>query len=183
MELIKKRFPARTEIVSLYGIVVFVVHSWSVSEFLFHLPSFVLKFSVGEILAILSYHLTFAFFESAIVCALLLLASGILPSNWIMNGFVYKCFIVILVATIGSIILQTRFNDGMLVIDPSRPCLLYVYASLLLLLLAGLIAAVQKMQGLQRLITTTVDQISVMLFVYLPLDAISIVVVAIKLIR
>ncbi len=180
---LKRRFPARNELLSLFGLVVFIVHSWSLTEFLFNLPSFLLKFRIGNVIAILSYHLTFALFESAIVCTLLLGVSVIFPSKWFTNGFVYKSFVIILIVSISAIITQKSFNDGVLIIDPSMPNLYILYIGALLVLLSGLLALVQRYSIMQRMITKLVDQISIMLFLYLPLDVIGIVIVATRLIR
>jgi len=180
---VKQRFPARNELMSLFSLVVFIVHSWSLTEFLFNLPSFLLKFRIGDVIAILSYHLTFALLESVIMCTLLLGVSSILPSKWLTNGFVYKSSVVILIVSIGAIITQKSFNDGVLIIDPSMPYLYFLYIGAFLLLLGGLLALVQRYSILQRMIIKLVDQTSIMLFLYLPLDVIGIVVVATRLIR
>jgi hypothetical protein len=182
LRLLKDRFPARKDLVGIFGIVVFIVHAWSIWQFLFYLPSFVLKYDAGEIIAIFFYHLTFAFLESLLVCGLLAILSAALPMGWLRNGFVHKAFLLILLAIAGSIALQKSMVDGLLVIDPSRPYIVYTGVAAGLLLVAFLILAA-RLDGVRQALDDLVDRFSVMLLLFLPLDAIAVAVVAIRLLR
>lgn len=165
------------------GVVVFVVHSWSVRGFLFNLPSFVLKYRPGEILAIFCYHMAFAFLESLVGSALLVVLAALLPSKWFRNGFAYNSFLLVLATVIGAIFLQNSFSYGEFAFDGSKAIALYEYVGIGLMLFVGLWIVVAKIGRVQRLIMFLVDQISVMLFIYLPLDAIGSLVVAVRLIH
>jgi hypothetical protein len=183
LQSVRMRFPAWHEIISVFGLVVFAVHGWSVWQFLYYLPSFILKYEIGEIVAIFSYQMTFAFLESMLVCGLLVLLSGLLPTAWFRIGFVHKAFLLFIFVAAGSIVLQNSFVDGLLILDTSQTRLMYIGTGLGLLLLLGLLVLVHKVIRLQKLLEFLVDQVSVMLFLFLPLDAIGLVVVTIRLLR
>jgi hypothetical protein len=183
MGILRKRFPIWNEILSVFGVVVFTVHSWSLREFLFRLPSFILKYSVSEISAVFFYHITFAFLESVIFCGTLVLISGILPSGWLRSGFVYKGFLFVLVAAAAAIILQRNFNDGVLTIDISMKYLFYLGVGGGAVLLIGLFVLAQKMTRLQKLIVSVADRVSIMLYLYIPLDFIGLLVIGYRLLR
>ena len=183
VSFLKKRFPARAEAVSIFGVVVFAVHSWSVYAFLFNLPSFVLKYRAGEIVAVFFYYMAFAFLESVVFSTVLVLAAAILPFAWIRQGFVYKGFLLLLAATVGAIALQNSFSFEIFEFDASNLGLLYERIGAGLMVFAVIWALTQKYAALQRFLADLVERISVMLFVYLPLDAVGLLVVAWRLLR
>jgi hypothetical protein len=180
---LKRRFPARAEAVSIFGVVVFAVHSWSVYGFLFNLPAFVLRYRAGEIVAVFFYHMAFAFLESVFFSALLVLVAALLPFAWIRKGFVYRGFLLLLAATVGAIALQNSFSFEIFEFDASNLGLLYERIGGGLILFAGTWALTQKYAGVQRFLGDLADRISIMLFVYLPLDAVGLLVVAWRLLR
>lgn len=180
--LLKARVPARGEIISVLGVVVFAVHSWSVREFLFHLPSLILKLPTGELLAIFCYHLAVAFIESATVTGLLVLLAALLPPSWLRNGFVHKGFLIALSAGVAAILLQHSFFYAGFAFEAPNTGALYERVALGLLLFMGSWMLVQSSAGLQWGIRSFVDRLSVMLLVYLPLDVIGLVVVTVRLI-
>src|ERR1700690_3428309 len=104
------RLPIKGEILSVFNVVLFVVFGWSVRGFLFVLPSFLLYFRLGDILAILFYMLGFALIESLFLTGGLLVGSLLLPAKWFKIGFGYKGFLIILVARMGLILFQCYFN-------------------------------------------------------------------------
>ena len=176
------RFPARKDLISVFGIVVFIVHAWSIWQFLFYLPSFVLKYDTGEIISVFFYHLTFAFLESILVCGMFAILSAALPMSWLRNGFAHKAFLLILFAIAASIALQKSMVDGLLVIDPSKPYLVYTGVVAGILLVTFLILAA-RLASFRIILDNLVDRFSVMLLLFLPLDAIAVVVVTIRLLR
>ncbi len=180
---LRNRLPAWNEIVSLSGVLVFVVHSWSVQAFLFNLPSFILKYRSLEVVAIFCYHMVFAFLETLLCAGLLVVLAGVLPSKWLRKGFVYKGFLIVLAAVIGAIFLQNSISYGEFAYAGSKAYLLYEYIGGGLIVFAGLWVLVAKVGRVQRWIVFLVDQISIMLFIYLPLDVIGLAVVAVRLIR
>lgn len=66
-----KKNTYRQEIAGIFSCVVFCVYSWLLLIFFWDLPSFLLKFTFGDIIGFLSYQLTYALFESAVTTLLI----------------------------------------------------------------------------------------------------------------
>jgi hypothetical protein len=96
---------------------------------------------------------------------------------------VYKGFLLLLAAAVGAIALQYSFSFEIFGFDPSNLGLLYERAGAGLILFAGMWALTQKYAGVQRFLVQLADRASIMLFVYLPLDAVGLLVVAWRLLR
>ena len=162
---------------------VFAVHSWSVRGFLYNVPSFVLRLTVAETFAIFCYHMAFALLETVICCAFLVALSALLPAAWLRDGFAYRGFLIILAAGILAIIMQFSFAYGEWRFETSDPLVLLASFSAGAVLFLMLYVLSHRVDRLQRFILFIVDQISVMMFIYLPLDAIALLVVAARLLR
>jgi hypothetical protein len=181
--VLRDRLPPWNQILSVLGVVVFAVHSWSVRGFLYNVPSFILKYRAGEIFVIFCYHMAFAFVESAVIAACLVALAGLLPLRWMRYAFVSKSFLLVLGASTAAIILQFNFAYGMFYPWTSNRLLLAAEVASGVLLSIGMYVWADRAARLQRLIESVVDQISIMLFIYLPLDAVGLAVVAWRLLR
>lgn len=67
--------------------------------------------------------MAFAFLESLLVTGVLVMLSAILPPKWLRDGFVFKGFILIGMATIAAIILQRTLQGEL----PSVPILTLIW--------------------------------------------------------
>lgn len=172
MNLIRNRLPSRSEIIAVFGVVVFACHSWTMLGFLNKLSSFLLYFSVGEILSIFAYMMSVALLESIAFTILLVLLSVILPASWLRDGFAYKGFVIVLIATAASILFQRFLPDD-------YPSTLMLAASTIvpLLLIVALIVVSHTFPRLRSLLLDIQDRISIMLFIYVPIGVLSLMVV------
>ncbi len=181
--IVANLLPPRQEIVGVLGVIVFAVHTWSIRGFLYSLPSFVLKYDAAEILVIFCYHMAFALLESVATLAGLLIVAAALPAEWLRNGFVPKGFVLVLAASTAAIYLQYSYVSDTFVFA-TGPISRYLPQ-----ILGGLILAVAlyvwtwRSARLQRWLTFLVDQISIMLFIYIPLDFVGLIVVAWRLVH
>lgn len=175
MNLIRNRLPSRSEIISVFGVVVFACHSWTMLGFLNKLSSFLLYFSVGEILSIFAYMMSVALLESIAVTILLVLLSGLLPSNWLRDGFAYKGFVIVVIATAASILFQKLLPD-----DYPSTLMLAVSALAPLILIVVLIGVGQSFPRLRSLLLDIQDRISIMLFIYVPIGILSLMIVVFR---
>jgi hypothetical protein len=175
LQILKNRFPHRSEIIAVLGVSVFVCHSWSIWNFLHELPSFLLYFRLVEISAVFAYMMAFAFMESLLVTAGLVLAGAILPSKWLRDGFAYKGFIFIVVGSIAAFVLQKNLRYEF----PSTQMLL-LNLVIPLILIGLFIAASHVMRPLQKVLLDIQDRISIMLYVYVPIGVVSLVVVVFR---
>ena len=177
-DFIKRRLPERSEIYAVLGVVVFVVHSWSVRGFLHEVPSFILYFKPGQILAVFAYMMAFALFESLLVTLGLSLLAFFLPVKWFKNGFIYKSFLTVLLGAVAMLWLENTImslNNKF----PPRDLLLTVAgvtfgAWVLLLLMFNFL------KPLQKAVLFISDRIGVLAYLYVPLGIVGFVVVLIR---
>ena len=118
--------------------------------------------------------MAFAFLESLLVTGVLVTLSAILPYNWLSDGFAYKGFIVIVMATVAAIILQ-RTMQGEL---PSLPILTLIWFTPLVWT-AVFIEWVQRKPRVRNVLINIAERISIMLFLYVPIGILSLIVVAV----
>lgn len=175
MGIFSRRLPARSEIVLVFGVAVFAIHSWSVREFLYKAPAFLLYYSVWEIFSVFSYMMAFALLESALLTLLLVVPAVVLPSRLLRDGFGYKGFLAILVASVLSIWFQGALSNQY----PPRSLLLTgggvaLGAFLLLVLLFHFIPFLQKAA------LAIADRLGIMAYLYVPLGLIGFLVVILR---
>ena len=170
---ISRRFPARSEIIPVLGAAVVACFSWTILNFINKLSSFILYFKLDEILAIFAYMMAFALLESLAFTALVLLISGILPSHWLKEGFAFKGFIIVAVATATAILLQRALRD-----DFPSVLMLLTYSLIPLTLIVVVISVVHSMPRLQNILLNIADRLSILLFLYVPIGVLSLLIVA-----
>lgn len=177
LEIIKNRFPEPSEIFLALGMALFLIHSWSLRMFFFRVPSFLLYMGLDQIGAVLAYMMAFALLESLLVTIILIVIAAILPSNWLKIGFGYKTFIILLVSAVGSYYIQKEIGSAY---PGIKRVLIWAgeiaFPMVFLLLLAGYIKPFKKVCQF------IVEQISVMVYIYLPIGLLSLVIVAFRLI-
>lgn len=180
----RRRLPARSEAIQVFGVVLFTVFGWSIRGFLYKIPSFTLYFGLSSNLAILCYMLAFALLESALVMGLLLVVSVALPSRFYQEGFGYKSFVILLVAAAAAIVFESWyridfFKDIMAGLDyPLPPFLIGTAASVVLL--AALLWLFGIWPRLQKIAHILMEQFSIFTYIYVPLGLLGLLVVLIR---
>ena len=175
MNKILARLPERQSVVSVYGVAVFIVYSWTVLTSFWKIPSWLFFLKISEVLAMYAYSFVVNFVESILLLTLVLLVGVILPARWWRNRFIANSMIWILVL-MGSLMLRLYLYRA-----PSDwETFLYGqwewlgYTALLALLLN---LFVSRLAWLQKGLETLAERLSIFLYIYLPLTAISFVVV------
>ena len=158
--------------ISVLAIAVFVCFTWTFVGFFNKLSSFILYFTPAEIANILAFMMAFALLESLAATGLLVLLSAILPSSWLKEGFAFKGFVILLVATLTAILFQKALRDYF----PS-PQMLLTYTVLPLLVIVLLIRLVKSQPKIQNILLSVQDRILIMLFIYIPIGVIGLMVV------
>jgi hypothetical protein len=176
LNLIRNRLPARSEILAIFGVVVFVCHSWTMLGFLNKLSSFMLYFNIGEILSIFAYMMASAFLESLALTGILVLLSAVLPSRWLKEGFEFKGFVIVIIAVVTFLLLQSFLTTQY----PSTLVLL-LGAIALLVVVAMVVSLVQSNPKLRSILLNIQDRFLVMLFIYAPIGILSLVVVLFRI--
>lgn len=152
-----------------------MVHSWSVRAFLYQVPSFLLYYKLGKIIAIFFYMMAFALLESILVTAALVLLGFVLPLKWFREGFPYKAFLTVSVAAGAMIYLQSILDNKL---PPKETFLLLGGISFAAVVLLILLA--HNLKFLQKVLLFIVDRLSILLYLFLPLSTIGLVVVMIR---
>ena len=174
--------PAGAEMLSVFGVVVFAVHSWSVGGFLYHLPYFVLKKPFGDLAGVLSYYLVFALLESVLVSTALVALAAVLPAKWLRDGFAFKGTLITAAAAAMSIMLQESPAYETFTFElPNDPTLVVRLAGIPLLVLAVYLLST-RVPKIRKWTLFLAEQVSIMLFIYMPLDVLGLVVTAIRLV-
>jgi hypothetical protein len=173
LDRIKRRFPPRSELLSVFGVAVFVCYTWALLGFLNKLSSFILYFTMGEIGSIFAFMMAFTLLESLAVTVILALVSAVLPESWLRDGFAFKGFIILIIATTASILFQK------LMLANEFPSLLPLAAFIVtpIALSAGLILLIHSRPRVQRILGSIQDRIQIMLFIYVPLGLFALLVV------
>jgi hypothetical protein len=172
LDWIQKRFPSRSEMIAVLAVAVFACFSWTLIGFFNKLSSFVLYFTPGEIANIFAFMMAFALLESLAATGLLILLSALLPASWLKEGFAFKGFVILLVATTTAILFQHALSDYF----PSLGSLL-AYTLIPLLLIVLLLWFIHSRPKLQNILLSVQDRIVIMLFIYLPIGVIGLLVV------
>lgn len=175
MNIIKKRLPTRKEFYTVLGVVVFVVHSWAMRGFLHEVPSFILYFTPGQILAVFAYMMAFALIESVLVTFGLIVLSILFPTKWFKDGFIFKSLITVLLGAGAMLWLENTimsFNNNF----PSIKLLL-VAAGISLAVWVLLLLTFHFIKPLQKSLLFVADRIGVFAYLYIPLGVIGLIVV------
>lgn len=179
---LKSRLPGPTEVLQVFGVVVFAVHSWSVGGFLYHVPYFLLKKPWFDIAGIFAYYMAFALAESAALTAGLMLLAIVLPAALLRDGFAVKGTLMTAAAALMSIVLQESPAYETFTFElRSDPSLIAELAAIfaLFLILYGLAF---RLPAIRKWTMFLADQVSVMLFIYIPLGVLGLVVTALRLV-
>ena len=171
LESIRNRLPHRSDLLAVLSVTVFFSYSWTLLIFLYKLSSFLLYFTLGEVADIFTFMMAFTLLESLAVMGVLVLLSVILPSSWLRNGFAFKGFVIVSIATVTSILFQKTLDDY-----PSTWALV-LFSLVPLAAIVGLIAMVRSRPRLLQLLNNIQDRILIMLYVYVPLGLLSLAVV------
>jgi hypothetical protein len=143
--------------------------------FLNRLSAFLFYFRIGEIVEVFAFLMAFALLESLLVTGVVTLLSAILPANWFRDGFAYKGFIFLAIATIAAIIFQRNLKG---ILPP--PQILALYWLIPLVVTVVIIGAVQMRPRVQNLLLSVADRISIMLFLYIPIGLLSLILVTLE---
>ena len=116
-----------------------------------------------------------ALLESLAVTGILVLLSAFLPSGWLGDGFAYKGFVILVIATADAFLLQKSLGNEF----PStlELSLLFIIP---IVLIALLISFLHTKPGVQNLLAKLQDRFLIMLFLYIPIGLISLIAVTLR---
>jgi hypothetical protein len=132
---------------------------------------------------VFSYQMAFAFMESLLVMAVLLALSVLLPAGLLRRGFAYKGLLVLAAGCAAAVFLQYSYVSESFAFEGPGRGVFWAKVAAGALVFLGLYAASFRSMRVKKALTWLAEQISVMLFVYLPLDVVGLLVVSFRLLR
>lgn len=173
--ILKGRLPASNEMLLVLSTAAFLVFTWSVRALFFNVPAFLLSYTVGEILIIAAYMLAFALLETLLMTLLLIVVAALLPARWFKEGFSYKASFLLIAFGVISIHLQFVMTN-----QPKVDFLLLALARALALWLI-LVLLTHFVSSIRKVVMDILDRLTIFSYLYLPLGALSLLVVTFRL--
>jgi hypothetical protein len=171
-----KRFPSFTDILPLYALIAVMSYSWTVSKFLWKLPSWLLYLTPGEALSIFAYVMVSALLESMLILGVLLLASLILPGRIFKDAFVVRGTWFVMIFYGSLMIYLTLYADYQHALDAYW--MIWLAGSTLLGFLAAFLS--MRLRFARSFALWISDRFIVFLFILIPVSMVSILVVLIR---
>jgi len=150
--------------------------------FLHKVPSYLLRFNVGEIISILAYVLAFALLESLLFLGAIVLLSFVLPRHVILDRFISQGTILALTTMLWiipihykKVILKTLSLKS---IDASLVNGFWLIS--FLLILVGLSIQIRRFPKFEAIIIAFADRLTVLGVLFLALDIVSVIIVTFR---
>ncbi len=171
MATFKNLFPPNQSIVLVFASCVVPIYSWSILAFLKKVPSWLIFLRPWDLISIFAYSQAFALLESAIFLLVLILLSMILPARLFRHRFVAQGSVVMFLAAIYALVFQfkswTDFSSTVL----------FLGAVLYLVLNGVAYVLVKRYKRLEQAIHAFVEQLTVLLYFYVPVTLVSVIIV------
>jgi hypothetical protein len=174
---LKEKIPSPHKISRLYAMIVFFVYGWTSVAFFWKVPSWLYFLNLGEITSILAYALSSALLESVILLLLFVLASLGLPPSWLRDKFVVRSSIIFCTLTFWVVLLNL---SSLIELPTTRDILTFALG---FPFTAGLgILLADRIPLLQRFLDYLSNQLTVFLYLWLPLSLAGILILIIRII-
>jgi len=149
-----------------------VIHTWSIWQFLYRLPSFLMYLDLLNLLAVFAYYMAFAFLESILLLVLLGTVAIILPKQWYAANFDAVSLPIVLGLTVSAAMYQKRMGNAYSGIDS---ILSWFGFTLLAVLFLALVFG--YFRGIRNISGKVMERISIMSYLYIPVGIISLLAV------
>lgn len=171
--MLKSRLPASSAILPVFAVISFLVYGWTLVIFFWKIPSWLMFLTLGEIFANLAYAMTAALLESLVILGLFLLGYILLPATMMKDVFVTRGTVAALIG-LGSVMLYMyRFSEVGYAFLDKLP--LWTLSSLALTLILTFLAP--RLQFIVRFAAWISDRVTVFVYIFLPISALSLLVV------
>lgn len=164
----------------------FCIYSWSMFIFFWQVPSLLLRFSPEEIVGYVAYQLLFALAESIIVTLLIASLSLILPAKFIRNNLRVTGTVLFFAFAINSIILKELIRHIVWLERTfqvqgitTTQIVAGTWIVCLVLLIIGVIL-IAKSENMKQAIDKFVENLSVLVSLYVILSVLGIILVIIR---
>jgi hypothetical protein len=177
MSSIVRRIPTLSAIFQVYAVVAVPIFGWTITSWLWKLPSWLNFLGPGEITAIFFYAVMTAFTESLLICIFILLLSFLLPSKMFRDQFVVRgtwFALGLALSILGNGVWRgmTRFTYG----EVSLP--LWSIVSLIMIIFLTFLST--KVRFMAFVADWISDRLIIFLYLLIPLSILSILVVVVR---
>ena len=160
----------------VFAACVFPVHLWTVINMLREVPAWVLRLSSWQLVGVVSYALMVALVESLLLLAGLVIVGIALPRAVLDDSFVAQASMAALLTSVWAVV--AHYNDQAIRLWGLRQFALWGMVYLASILLAyGLI---RRFEQLKRVLNALVEGLSVLSFLYVFADLLSVTVVIVR---
>jgi hypothetical protein len=172
---LRERFPAKDDLLRVFGVCVLVTFSWLLVWFLYELPSWLAFLDFWSIVGILAYALVASLLESVVLLLFVLALAIVLPRKWLRDRFATQGALIVLVLAFWLGLVQwlssmRLWSDAQIVLGLVLVVATMVVASILAVRSPRLGAAVRSLA----------ERSTILLYLYLPLGVLSLVIVLIR---
>ena len=171
---IRPRLPERSAVLPVYSVVAVPIFGWTITSWLWKLPSWMNFLTAAELAGIFSYAMLTALAESLLILGLLLLLSLLLPVRSFRDQFVVRgtwlaISLALCVLGNGAWRGMTRFTYA------EAPLALWSLVSVLLIIALTWISS--KVRFMSQAAVWISDRLTVFLFILIPISILSVLVV------
>jgi hypothetical protein len=175
-----KRLPFLKDIVCVYAVIAFLIQAWTILVFFRQVPSWSNYLNVQEISSVFAYRIAESFMECLFVLSILLAISFILPPRFFRDVFVVRGTAFAL-CLLGSIILFWKHFENDLGVSMADYAQAWTVGTILLAsLFSHASARVEAISGFLHWVS---DQMTVFLYILIPLSLASFIIVIFRNIR
>ena len=180
MKKIRARLPDRRSVIGVYATAVFLVYGWTLLASFWKAPSWMFFLKISEILSVYAYSFTIDFVETVILLMTMLLIGFVLPRCWWNDQFTSKGVVWISVL-LGSVMLRLYINRSPEFWEDFvyNQWAWWGYTALLGIVLSIFFSRVDLLRRGLEILT---DRLVVFLYIYMPLTALSIIIVFVRII-
>jgi hypothetical protein len=174
MTVILRRFPNRLAIFPVYAVIAVPIFGWTITSWLWKLPSWLNFLTPGEITTIFFYAILTAFVESIVICILILLLCFALPSEMFREHFVVRGTWLALGLALS--ILGNGLWRGMTRFTYAEVSLT-IWSTVSLIMIAVLTFVSTRVRFMTRTADWISDRLIIFLYILIPLSILSVLVV------
>lgn len=171
-----KKFPSIKQIAPVYAIIAAYVYIWSALQFFWRIPSWLNFSSLGEIAAMYAYVSVINLLESAVILAVVVIVFLLLPVQWGYDQYIVKASLAVIV---GLGLLAYR-DYGVYPEKVFYELSAYQWALFGFIEAVILIFPFNKIPFLYRAVEALADRFVILLYITLPVSALSLVVVILR---
>ena len=173
-----KRIPPWNQIAPVFAVIVMMIYAWTVTWFLWKLPSLVYYMNAGEIAAMFTYLMATNLLESILIMCGPVLLSMILPAKWFQQAFVARGAALVMpgLGYLMVIANHFQFRDEYPAVFFKKWSLALAFSTLFLFVFLA-----EKVTFLRKTIEFITDRAVIFLYVFIPISLLSLVAVVFRL--